>query len=133
MCQLCRKQIDGRNWRHVKIQKFDDPKEDDFACMPRQLPWEVIAPVVVPITVNAVKIASWDEIHSNNNLTVEWFNDFRQRVCRNCSPDFEQIIVSNPFEPTFEYGWRLHDLVSKKIGKPRITLEQARAIWTPES
>jgi hypothetical protein len=54
-----------------------------------------------------------------------------------CKENYKAILADYPFDYSspdafFESGVRLHNAVNRKLGKPEITIEEARSIWRKE-
>jgi hypothetical protein len=81
----------------------------------------------------------WREFHSatlTDSLNPDSLEDFCLRVdimnlCR-CGKTWREIIAAHPLPLTgqFEWGVDRHNEVNAKLGKPIITHEQARCIWS---
>ena len=76
----------------------------------------------------------WRELHTKQNASPKWFADWLTRVpsygC-NCRRDFEKLLGSDPPDYADWFAWtvRIHNSVNEKLGKPIVTLEEAREIW----
>lgn len=84
--------------------------------------------------------ATWKELHEralnhNDSDDSEWlFKNFTPRIKSfGCSCKRDWAIYLNNNKPDwnnyFEWTWRAHQAVNIKIGKPQITLDEARKIW----
>lgn len=89
--------------------------------------------------------AMWDELHRRAlNWNYELLKDDKQYLrgfghripkfesgCK-CRSFYNTYLKKNPptIEKYFEWTVNLHNAVNKKLGKPEISLETARNIWT---
>lgn len=92
------------------------------------VPAEMVFPQPIRIQVNQVALietyhALWDEVHTKQDATPEWFESWCNRVpafsC-NCRRDLQRYIADNPVDYANFHNWgtRLHNWVNKKLGKP---------------
>lgn len=95
---------------------------------------------VSPVTMDMTRYSNlayhrlWTELHTNQAPTPEWFSDWLNRVPKSCGCDKSlQSILDELGTPDytdwFSYSVRLHNAVNRKLGKPEIDLEAARAIY----
>jgi len=80
--------------------------------------------------------ALWRELHTTQDATPSWFADWCNRVpgiACGCRDWLRQWITENPprFDDWFTWTWELHVAVNRKLNKPDITLDEAKAIWLP--
>lgn len=77
--------------------------------------------------------ALWTELHQSLGVDLTWLNGWLIRLpCGDCRTEAEKFIADLP--PDFGDGWfawgvAFHNSVNGKLGKPRLTLEDAAAIW----
>lgn len=76
----------------------------------------------------------WAELHAKQDPNAEWFSDWLTRVPKSCGCDKSlQAIIEDLGTPDytdwFAYSVRLHNAVNRKLSKPEIDIEAARAIW----
>lgn len=100
------------------------------------------SPLVVRLTEPTVFLhpktsshhALWAELHTQQNATPEWFSDWLNRVPKSCGCDRSLQSILDELGPPdyadwFAYSVRLHNAINRKLSKPEIDLETARAIW----
>jgi Erv1 / Alr family len=82
----------------------------------------------------------WKELHTKEDPTQEWFDDWLARIpkiCSKCAVDFAAIIARNPprFSDWFRWTWEVHNEVNAKLNPPRpqLSLEEAMGIWFQKS
>ena len=77
--------------------------------------------------------ALWAELHTKQDPTAEWFKDWIARVPKACCGKNLQAILEDLGAPDytdwFAYSVRLHNAVNRKLGKPELSHDEARAIW----
>jgi hypothetical protein len=78
--------------------------------------------------------ALWEELHTKESPTEEWFKDWLSRIPRygcSCSKDFQAILEAIPVDYRNFFVWsvRVHNEVNKKLGKPTFSLEAAKERW----
>ncbi len=89
--------------------------------------------------------AMWNELHlralnwdySKNKDDMQFLRGFGHRLpkfesgCK-CKSFYNKYLKSTPpnFAKYFEWTVNLHNAVNKKLGKPIISLETARGVWT---
>lgn len=83
----------------------------------------------------------WAELHTrasagdpvNAEDEKKWLAQFATKLpCGTCKAHFLTLvraIFANGFDGYFEKTVEIHNLVNDRIGKPRVTLEQARTLW----
>ena len=82
----------------------------------------------------------WKDLHSGvvcDQASLEkWEAKIPQYGCR-CRKDYEVYKASNP--PDFSspealwlWGYNLHNWVNRKLGKPELTVEEARLQWSKQ-
>ena len=80
----------------------------------------------------------WKDLHNgvvcDQSSLEKWEAKIPQYGCR-CRKDYEAYKASNP--PDFSspealwlWGYNLHNWVNRKLGKPELTVEQARLQWS---
>lgn len=77
----------------------------------------------------------WEELHvaaKEEKLTLSWLLRWESQVpsfgC-SCRDHWKSIRNSLPFQPTFEWTWKAHNLVNEKVGHPQLSLEDAQKRW----
>lgn len=102
--------------------------------------------VVAPVKVLPAKVAKvprmetpqqWAELHrrallSNGEDDSEWLAHFRKTLpCGECRKHWDEMMVRT--EPDFAgyFAWTVdrHNEVNRKLGKPEMTLDEARIRW----
>lgn len=84
--------------------------------------------------------AIWDELHvralrPERTNDAEWLADFERRILGRCHcrqqwrDDLKAVPVD--FTRYFEWTVSVHNHVNARLGKPILTVDQARAIWSP--
>ncbi len=91
------------------------------------------APEQLPSNRNNVFHDLWREAHTKQDATAEWYADWLNRIpCSVCKTSLKAILEElGPPDYTdwFAYSVRLHNAVNRKLQKPELTLDEARAIW----
>lgn len=78
--------------------------------------------------------ALWAECHTIQDPTGEWFSDWLNRVPKSCGCDKSLQAILDELGPPdyanwFPFSVRLHNLVNRKLSKPELSHDEARAIW----
>jgi hypothetical protein len=77
----------------------------------------------------------WREWHLVRNPTLEWLADWLSRMPPSCScvEDFMKFLKANPpdFADWFPYSVLGHNFVNAKLGRPSMTVDEARSLWFP--
>jgi hypothetical protein len=77
----------------------------------------------------------WREWHLVRNPTIDWFADWLSRIPSGCGciEGFVKWVKDNPpeFDNWFQYSVRAHNFVNAKIGKPCMSIDEARSLWFP--
>lgn len=79
--------------------------------------------------------AKWAELHKlalSGGLNAQSYKAWRSGLPNagcSCRAHFNQIIDKNPMPLTFEGTVWVHNEVNKRLGKPQMTVEQARDRW----
>lgn len=77
----------------------------------------------------------WAELHRTalaGALTKEWYVMWRESLPNagcGCRAHWNSVVLEIPFQATFEWTWRVHDEVSRRLGNTRISMEQAKELW----
>lgn len=104
-----------------------------------------VAPVVVqaPLPFPADGPALWAELHTRalrvtgRTLVVrlvDWLSKFGRRLpCGHCRQDWDRMFRDTPPDLKNLFAWTVdrHNEVNRRLGKPEISEETARALWTP--
>lgn len=93
-------------------------------------------------TAQDIVSATWKELHTryltwNGKEDWPWLLDFVARIpnagdCQ-CQLNFRRWLSPNPPPWTTDmFGWtvKAHNAVNKRLGRPTLTQEQARALWS---
>ena len=80
---------------------------------------------------------AWTYLHTTDdplNVIVAKFETLIPRYGCSCKRDYAELKKQHPFDYTsadafFVSTIRLHNAVNRKIGKPEITIAEARKIW----
>ncbi len=80
--------------------------------------------------------ALWHELHSKQDPTTVWCEDWCKRVPRvgcGCQTWLADYLLANPprYDDFFAYSVDLHNAVSAKLNKEKWTLERAREHYQP--
>ena len=72
----------------------------------------------------------WRELHTQRNLTPEWFADWLSRIPNygcSCRSEFKTILERIPvrYDDFFEWSVEVHNAVNEKLGKPIFELSEA--------
>lgn len=92
-------------------------------------------PVLKPGTFGADSVA-WASLHLralDGILDTGYLDFFERRVsCQTCQRHWNELIAKNPFTPGAAFQWAvlMHNLVNEKLGVAKITVEDARWIWS---
>lgn len=91
------------------------------------------APEQKPVDRNAAFHELWREVHTKQDASPEWFAGWLNRIpCSVCKTGLRTILdeLGLPdYTDWFAYSVRLHNAVNRKLGKPELSLDEARAIW----
>lgn len=81
----------------------------------------------------------WKELHNRPNLIVlnqrteeAWLEIFATSIpCEECRDEFRKLLAHNPPDLSsssryFEWTWKIHNLVNKRLGKPQFGLLEAQ-------
>jgi hypothetical protein len=84
----------------------------------------------------------WKELHTRTMTPVRsvdaemaWLTNFGARLpCGDCQRSLATFIRQNApdfssVDAYFEWTWKLHNFVNEKLGKPLMSLADARALW----
>ena len=78
--------------------------------------------------------AMWEELHRKRDVDQAWLDGFTNRIpCGSCAQHWRELLAELPpvfGEGFFEWSWRVHNAVNAKLGKPGLTLDEARAMYT---
>lgn len=88
--------------------------------------------------------AKWRELHiyalthrPNPHERAAWLKNWSESIpCGDCKKEGRKYIKSHPLpvaaspEEFFSWSVQFHNFVSSKLGKPQLTVEEAKAIWT---
>jgi hypothetical protein len=83
---------------------------------------------------------SWDILHRYGGCDPAFFEAWTYTIPKygcSCSRDFKSILEELPpdfssDDAFFIRGVEWHNAVNRKLGKPEITIEEARSIWQKE-
>ena len=92
-----------------------------------------------PNRVDAAGRAAWTALHSQHFGTPEWFETKWKPLIPTgcgCQQGANDLLAQCPpryDSPEDWFAWTVqyHNLVNVKLGKPTLTLDEARAIWRP--
>ena len=77
--------------------------------------------------------ALWAELHTVDRPSAQWLANWLSRVPAYCGcPDhFREIMAANPvrFDDFFAWSVEAHNAVNEYLGKPTLSLEEAREFW----
>jgi hypothetical protein len=81
--------------------------------------------------------AAWAALHTERNPTRDWFEtEWKPLIPQGCgcAGSANELLEQNPpryDSPEDWFAWTVqyHNLVNVKLGKPTLTLDEARAIW----
>jgi hypothetical protein len=76
----------------------------------------------------------WAELHTKTDATPEWLEDWIARIPSGCGcgESFDSILLRVPprfGEDWFEWTVQIHNAVNQKLGKPEMTINEAKARW----
>ena len=77
--------------------------------------------------------AHWKEWHKQTEPTPSWIDDWLNQIpggC-GCGAEFRDWVLKNSprFDDWFAYSVEGHNAVNRKLGKPELSLDEAKAIW----
>jgi hypothetical protein len=82
--------------------------------------------------------AAWAALHSQHLGNPEWFAEWQKLIPTGCGcqQGANDLLAQCPPrydspEDWFAWTCQYHNLVNVKLGKPTLTLDEARAIWRP--
>lgn len=114
---------------------------DDGRGPGQRVPPELIAQAAEREAARQAALAAcralWLELHTKENPTPEWFEDWLSRIpsfdC-NCQQGARDAIVSEckpdfTADGYFPFTVRLHNLINHKTGKPLMSIDDARALY----
>ena len=109
--------------KYIENPKQKNPPVVNSVQQPNALPPRV-----------SVYHALWAERHTKQDPTTEWFSDWLNRVPKSCGCDKSLQASLDELGPPdyadwFAFSVRLHNAVNRKLSKPEIDIETARAIW----
>lgn len=91
------------------------------------------APEQKPVDRTSVYHELWREVHTRQDATPEWFAGWLNRIpCSVCKTSLKTILeeLGTPdYTDWFAYSVRLHNAVNRKLGKPELSIDEAKAIW----
>ena len=79
---------------------------------------------------------AWSKLHSYRGCDPQWLDIWQYLIparC-DCKDGYQKIIEEYPPDFSspdafFAWGVALHNAVNRKLGKPELTIEEARKIW----
>ena len=79
---------------------------------------------------------AWGKLHSYRGCDPQWLDVWQYLIparC-DCKDGYQKILEAMPADFSspdafFAWGVNLHNAVNRKLGKPEITIEEARKIW----
>jgi hypothetical protein len=84
---------------------------------------------------------AWQALHSYHGNSPEWFAKWEATIPHfdcSCTKDYREYKAANP--PDFSspeaiwlWGYTLHNWVNRKLGKPELTIDEARKLWRGDS
>lgn len=99
-------------------------------------------PVGEPVTATSGvdrQRTHWDELHRQAEPTPEWFSGWQARIPNincDCRRHWRELVAAKP--PDFSsreafFAWTVeaHNAVNERLGKPLVTLEEARRLHAP--
>jgi hypothetical protein len=115
--------------RTLRITCTEEVSQEPVSRPPRRIRMDVSN-----IDLELAGRKHWEELHTVQNPTEEWFADWLSRIPRygcSCSKDFEAILKSFPVDYRIFFVWsvRVHNAVNQKLGKPIFSMEEAIARW----
>lgn len=96
-------------------------------------------PIKVNFSVQEKTPSTWDELHrralahkGGNDLA--WLLEYTTRIAGNCECRKHWILLIQRLPPDFtryfEWTVEAHNDVNRRLNKPELTVEEARAIWS---
>ena len=120
------------------LGRWPSDDEADGGDVPLDAP---LAVVRIPLSTAADRIreqgpSMWADLHRRSlagAIDARWLDGFTARVpCGDCRRHWQGVLAEHPL-PTdgqFEWSVRVHAAVSRRIGKPEMSVEDARRIWS---
>lgn len=78
----------------------------------------------------------WTSLHKaslDGSLNLEWLKQWETALpsqgC-SCKSHWKQAKKEVPFQPNFEWTWAVHQVVNRMLGRPGVSLEKARSLWS---
>ncbi len=155
-CKTCRNLEGGRRLREGWAKHFAMPEGGvDFECPTERgaKPWGYVPapkpprpkvdrkPGTKPVADDNWGPRLWGLLHGRYRLWTgaeaerAWLAYFRMMVpCGQCRADWDKLVKDHPPDlssPENYWLWtvKLHNLVSQRLGKPQLSVEDARRIW----
>ncbi len=79
---------------------------------------------------------AWAKLHSYTGCDPQWLDLWQYFIPQrcDCKDGYQKILEEMPPDFTsqdafFAWGVRLHNAVNAKLGKPELTIDEARRIW----
>lgn len=79
---------------------------------------------------------AWAKLHSYTGNDPQWLDLWQYFIPQrcDCKDGYQKILEEMPPDFTspeafFAWGVRLHNAVNAKLGKPELTIDEAKAIW----
>lgn len=89
-----------------------------------------------PVSHNSHYFSMWRDLHKaalGGYLDREWLKQWEKRIpigkCA-CRRHWKQVKSEVPFEPTFLWTYKTHNVVNRLLGKTQIPLEKALQLWS---
>ncbi len=104
------------------------------ASVPAEARYEVSGHAVQVIDTTPVFHAIWQEIHTKEQPDEKWWESIRERirklVCK-CDAFLDDYLADHPlnFKDWPRWTWALHNAINKKLGKPKFSWKEFRAVF----
>lgn len=80
---------------------------------------------------------AWTSLHQYQGCSPTFVRDWEKLIpsyCCSCRKDYEELKKLHPFDYStpdrfFLSGIALHNAVNRKLGKPEVSIDEARKIW----
>jgi hypothetical protein len=145
-CDVCRDESPvGDRWRRAFADlAIHVPAVCPHGVAGRITPVDITAqerPLAQPVPNHAISVdrfhALWRELHTQTHADAAWLDAFTLRVpCGDCRGHWKWVLWSE--RPLFGEEWfawtvRAHNAVNFKLGKPELSIQDARARWLDQA
>lgn len=131
--EACDPALPPNRWRTTLVPEGKECRWESVYQRPLNAP----ANAPAPATVEHWGPAKWAVLHrftlAPDRPTVAFLNDFKADLPGCCKPDWERFVAASPppDDPALLFAWGVdrHNDVNRKLKKPTMGVEAARAIY----